>query len=52
MRFLIYDFKKGRLVDVPKIKRESQVEYRKKEGIPNFLGNPNKEKIERDKNDE
>ena len=52
MRFLIYDFKKGRLVDVPKIKRESQVEYRKKEGIPNFLGNPNKEKIERDKNDD
>ena len=52
MRFLIYDFKKGRLVDVPKIKRESQVEYRKKEGVPNFLGNPQKEKIERDKNDD
>ena len=52
MRFLIYDFKKGRLVDVPKIKRESQVEYRKKEGIPNFLGNPQKEKIERDINND
>ena len=52
MRFLIYDFKKGRLVDVPKIKRESQVEYRKKEGIPNFFGNPQKEKIERDINED
>ena len=52
MRFLIYDFKKGRLIDVPKIKRESQVEYRKKEGIPNFIGGPPKEKVERDDNDE
>ena len=52
IRFLIYDFKKGRLIDVPKIKRESQVEYRKKEGIPNFLGNPHKDKIERDINDD
>ena len=52
MRFLIYDFKKGRLVDVPKIKRESQVEYRKKEGIPNFLGTPQKDKVERDRNDD
>ena len=52
MRFLIYDFKKGRLVDVPKIKRESQVEYRKKEGIPNFLGTPQKDKVERDRTDD
>ena len=51
MKFLIYDFKKGRLIDVPKIKRESQVEYKKKEGIPNFIGGPPKEKVERD-NDE
>jgi hypothetical protein len=52
MRFLIYDFKKGRLIDVPKIKRESQVEYKKKEGIPNFIGGPPKEKVERDGNEE
>ena len=52
MKFLIYDFKKGRLIDVPKIKRESQVEYKKKEGIPNFIGGPPKEKIERDNNDD
>ena len=52
MKFLIYDFKKGRLIDVPKIKRESQVEYKKKEGIPNFIGGPPKEKIERDGNDD
>ena len=52
MRFLIYDFKKGRLIDVPKIKRESQVEYKKKEGIPNFIGGPPKEKVERDGNDD
>jgi hypothetical protein len=52
MRFLIYDFKKGRLIDVPKIKRESQVEYKKKEGIPNFIGGPPKEKVEREGNDE
>ena len=52
MKFLIYDFKKGRLIDVPKIKRESQVEYKKKEGIPNFIGGPPKEKVERDGNDD
>ena len=52
MRFLIYDFKKGRLIDVPKIKRESQVEYKKKEGIPNFIGGPPKEKVERDGNED
>ena len=52
MKFLIYDFKKGRLIDVPKIKRESQVEYKKKEGIPNFIGGPPKEKVERENNDD
>ena len=52
MRFLIYDFKKGRLIDVPKIKRESQVEYKKKEGIPNFIGGPPKEKVEKEENED
>ena len=37
IKFSIYDFKKQRLVDVPKIRRESQVEYKKKEQLPDLV---------------
>ena len=46
IRFSIYDFKKRRLIEVPKIKRESQVEYKKKENIPNFIQKKKKPKRE------
>ena len=36
IKFSIYDFKKKKMVDVPQIKRESQVEYKKKEQLPDF----------------
>ena len=45
MLFLIYDFKKGRLVDVPKIKRESQIEYRKKKAFLIFYETHKKKKF-------
>ena len=37
IKFSIFDFKKQRLIDVPKIRRESQVEYKKKEQLPDIL---------------
>lgn len=36
IKFSIYDFKKRKMVDVPQIKRESQVEYKKKEQLPDL----------------
>ena len=53
IKFSIYDFKKKRLVDIPKIRRESQVEYKKKENLPDFFPKKTKEvkKIE-ENNDE
>ena len=41
IKFSIFDFKKGKMVEVPKIQRESQVEYRKKEYLPIFATSKN-----------
>ena len=41
IKFSIFDFKKMKMIEIPKIKRESQVEYRKKEYLPIFATSRN-----------
>jgi len=45
IKFLIYDFKYNKLIDIKKLKRESQVEYKKKEKLPIMLKKQKKEEI-------
>ncbi len=55
IKFSIFDFKKQRLIDVPKIRRESQVEYKKKENLPDFFSKKddnNNKKIKEEDNDD
>ena len=44
IKFSIYDFKERPLINVSKIKLESQEEY-KKENIPNFIQKKKKKKM-------